>query len=151
MFGEFAGQPAREKLADIPKPEARDLLLKLITVQGDTEFASVEQRRRLIDRAPADKDLRSLVRINAEEMRHGWQMSYLLVEHFGDAGGQKRSNSWSAPRIAASAFSARSIRPCKAGSMFSPLRRSPTGTECTSSKCRAIRALRRSRAARGRC
>jgi benzoyl-CoA 2,3-dioxygenase component B len=86
LFGEFAGQPVWEKPSDIPKPEARDLLLKLIMVQGDTEFASVEQQRRLIDTAPTDKDLRSLVRINAEEMRHGWQMSYLLVEHFGDSG-----------------------------------------------------------------
>jgi benzoyl-CoA 2,3-dioxygenase component B len=86
LFGEFAGQPIWESTADIPRPEIRDLLLKLITVQGDTEFASVEQQRRLLDTAPSDRDLRSLVRINAEEMRHGWQMSYLLVRHFGDAG-----------------------------------------------------------------
>jgi benzoyl-CoA 2,3-dioxygenase component B len=26
------------------------------------------------------------VRIHAEEMRHGWQMSYLLVRYFGDDG-----------------------------------------------------------------
>jgi benzoyl-CoA 2,3-dioxygenase component B len=86
LFGEFSGQPVWESISDVPRPEIRDLLLKLITVQGDTEFASVEQQRRLLDTAPSDRDLRSLVRINAEEMRHGWQMSYLLVRHFGDAG-----------------------------------------------------------------
>jgi benzoyl-CoA 2,3-dioxygenase component B len=40
----------------------------------------------LLDSAPTAKDLRSIVRINAEEMRHGWQMSYLLVRYFGDEG-----------------------------------------------------------------
>jgi benzoyl-CoA 2,3-dioxygenase component B len=30
--------------------------------------------------------MQSIVRINAEEMRHGWQMSYLLVRHFGEDG-----------------------------------------------------------------
>jgi benzoyl-CoA 2,3-dioxygenase component B len=39
-----------------------------------------------LNSAPTERDLRSIVRINAEEMRHGWQMSYLLVTHFGDAG-----------------------------------------------------------------
>jgi benzoyl-CoA 2,3-dioxygenase component B len=85
-FGEFSGGRKWEAVGEIPRPEIQDLLLRLITVQGDTEFASVEQQRRLLDRAPTEKDLRSMVRINAEEMRHGWQMSYLLVTYFGDAG-----------------------------------------------------------------
>lgn len=85
-FGEFTGTTKWQKVKDIPRPEVRDLLLKLITIQGDTEFASVELQRKLIDSAPTERDLRSIVRINAEEMRHGWQMSYLLVRHFGDAG-----------------------------------------------------------------
>jgi benzoyl-CoA 2,3-dioxygenase component B len=85
-FGDFAGRRKWETLVEIPRPEIQDLLLRLITVQGDTEFASVEQQRRLIDGAPTENELRSIVRINAEEMRHGWQMSYLLVSFFGDAG-----------------------------------------------------------------
>lgn len=85
-FGEFAGSRKWEDTASIPRSEIKDLLLRLITVQGDTEFASVEQQRKLLGTAPTEKDLRSIVRINAEEMRHGWQMSYLLVTHFGDAG-----------------------------------------------------------------
>ncbi len=85
-FGEFSGTGRWQDVNDIPRPEIRDLLLKLITIQGDTEFASVELQRKLLDSAPTERDLRSIVRINAEEMRHGWQMSYLLVRHFGDAG-----------------------------------------------------------------
>lgn len=85
-FGEFAGARKWQDAGELPRSEIKDLLLKLIAVQGDTEFASVELQRRLIDSAPSERDLRSLVRINAEEMRHGWQMSYLLVRYFGDDG-----------------------------------------------------------------
>jgi benzoyl-CoA 2,3-dioxygenase component B len=85
-FGDFAGGKKWESTGEISQPEVKDLLLRLIAVQGDTEFASVEQQRKLINTAPTEKELRSIVRINAEEMRHGWQMSHLLVQHFGDAG-----------------------------------------------------------------
>src|SRR5258708_2770867 len=53
---------------------------------GDTEFASVEQQRNLLQHAPSAYDLLSLQRVMTEEMRHGWQMSYLLCSHFGDEG-----------------------------------------------------------------
>jgi len=85
-FGEFSGAPKWRDPTEIARPEVKDLLLKLIAVQGDTEFASVELQRKLLASAPSEKDLRSIVRINAEEMRHGWQMSYLLVRYFGDDG-----------------------------------------------------------------
>jgi benzoyl-CoA 2,3-dioxygenase component B len=85
-FGEFGGARKWQNTSDIPRPEVKDLLLRLIAIQGDTEFASVELQRKLLDSAPTERDLRSIVRINAEEMRHGWQMSYLLVRYFGDEG-----------------------------------------------------------------
>jgi benzoyl-CoA 2,3-epoxidase subunit B len=85
-FGEFGGARKWNEPSEIPRPEVRDLLLRLITIQGDTEFASVELQRKLLDSAPTERDLRSIVRINAEEMRHGWQMGYLLVRYFGDDG-----------------------------------------------------------------
>jgi benzoyl-CoA 2,3-dioxygenase component B len=75
-FGEFAGASKWDKLTEIPRAEIKDLLSRLIAVQGDTEFASVEQQRRLLNSVPSERDLYSVVRINAEEMRHGWQMSY---------------------------------------------------------------------------
>ena len=85
-FGEFRGAHKWEETSAVPRAEITDLLRRLIAIQGDTEFASVELQRRLLDSAPTERDLRSIVRINAEEMRHGWQMSYLLVRHFGDDG-----------------------------------------------------------------
>lgn len=85
-FGEFGGGARWRNASEIPRGEVKDLLLRLIAIQGDTEFASVELQRKLLDSAPSEEDLRSIVRINAEEMRHGWQMSYLLVQHFGDEG-----------------------------------------------------------------
>ena len=85
-FGHFAGRPKWEKLTDIPDQRIRDSLAHLIEFQGDTEFASVEQQKNLIERAPSQFDLENIIRINREEMRHGWQMSYVLVTHFGDAG-----------------------------------------------------------------
>ncbi|MBI4441901.1 MAG: phenylacetate-CoA oxygenase subunit PaaI [Acidobacteria bacterium] len=88
-FGHFAGQPKWEKVTDIPDQRIRDSLIHLIEYQGDTEFASVEQQRNLIERAPTKYDLDGLIRVNREEMRHGWQMSYLLVTYFGDAGKQR--------------------------------------------------------------
>jgi len=85
-FGHFAGQKQWEKLLEVPDQRIRDALEHLIDYQGDTEFASVEQQRNLIERAPTQYDLQSMIRVNREEMRHGWQMGYLLVTYFGDAG-----------------------------------------------------------------
>jgi benzoyl-CoA 2,3-epoxidase subunit B len=85
-FGHFAGQPKWEKLTDIPDQRIRDSLAHLIEFQGDTEFASVEQQKNLLERAPSEFDLKNMIRINREEMRHGWQMAYVLVTHFGDSG-----------------------------------------------------------------
>src|SRR3989442_1656718 len=44
------------------------------------------QQRNLLGHAPTDYDLLALMRVMTEEMRHGWQMSYLLCAHFGDEG-----------------------------------------------------------------
>jgi len=88
-FGHFAGQKKWEKVADIPDQRIKDSLLHLIDYQGDTEFASVEQQRNLLARAPTHYDLEAILRVNREEMRHGWQMGYLLVTHFGDSGKQR--------------------------------------------------------------
>jgi len=85
-FGHYAGQSKWKTVMHIPDQRIRDALQTLIIYQGDTEFASVEQQRALLVNAPSDYDLLSIYRVMAEEMRHGWQMSYLLVSHFGDEG-----------------------------------------------------------------
>jgi benzoyl-CoA 2,3-dioxygenase component B len=85
-FGHYRGRLKWNKVMEIPDQRIRDALLTLIVVQGDTEFASVEQQRLLVNSYPSEYDLRSLQRVMAEEMRHGIQMSYVLCEHFGREG-----------------------------------------------------------------
>ena len=85
-FGHYKGQRKWPTLMHIPDQRVRDALMNLIIYQGDTEFASVEQQRNLLLSPPSDYDLLSIMRVMCEEMRHGWQMSYLLCEHFGDEG-----------------------------------------------------------------
>ncbi|GIX47020.1 MAG: benzoyl-CoA oxygenase subunit B [Candidatus Tectimicrobiota bacterium] len=86
LFGDFAGERRWESVREIPDQRIRDALLNYLVYQGDTEFASVEQQRTLFATAPSDYDLRALCRVMAEEMRHGFQMSHLLVEYFGTSG-----------------------------------------------------------------
>lgn len=85
-FGRFAGSRRWDKVSEIPAPEIRDELLRLIVYQGDSEVRAVEQARQLLDSAPSEHDRNRLVRHMGEETRHGWQMAYLLVTHFGDEG-----------------------------------------------------------------
>ncbi|HEY7319376.1 MAG TPA: Phenylacetic acid catabolic protein [Candidatus Binatia bacterium] len=85
-FGDYKGQLKWERIGQIPNQSIRDALLNLIVYQGDTEFASVEQQKNLLDTAPTEYDRQALIRVNSEEMRHGWQMAYLLVNYFGESG-----------------------------------------------------------------
>jgi benzoyl-CoA 2,3-dioxygenase component B len=85
-FGDFRGERKWERVTQIPQQQIRDALLNLIVYQGDTEFASVEQQRHLLDTSPSEYDTDSCSRIMVEEMRHGWQMCHLLVNHFGETG-----------------------------------------------------------------
>lgn len=85
-FGDFKGQHKWERVGQIPNQSIRDALMNLIVYQGDTEFASVEQQKNLLNTAPTEYDRQALTRVNSEEMRHGWQMCYLLVNYFGDSG-----------------------------------------------------------------
>jgi benzoyl-CoA 2,3-epoxidase subunit B len=85
-FGSFRGRPKWERVLQIPDQRIRDALLNLIVYQGDTEFASVEQQRYLFHTAPSEHDRQSLCRVVTEEMRHGWQMCTLLMDHYGYGG-----------------------------------------------------------------
>src|SRR5437868_10598009 len=86
QFGHYKGRAKWETVRQIPTQNMRDALLNMIVYQGDTEFASVEQQRFLFETAPTDWDRRALTRVMIEEMRHGWQMCALLIEHFGQTG-----------------------------------------------------------------
>lgn len=85
-FGDYKGRRKWERALQVPQQSMRDALITMITVQGDTEFASVEQQRHLLTSAPTDFDRYSAARIMAEEQRHGWQMAYLLMTYFGQQG-----------------------------------------------------------------
>ena len=85
-FGDYKGQLRWKTVMHIPDQRIRDAALNLIVYQGDTEFASVEQQRKLFETAPTRYDYLSLVRVMTEEMRHGWQMSHVLVSQFGRSG-----------------------------------------------------------------
>jgi benzoyl-CoA 2,3-dioxygenase component B len=86
LHGDFKGERRWERVMEVPDQRVRDALLNLIVYQGDTEFASVEQQRHLFDSAPSDHDLNSLTRVMTEEIRHGYQMCDVLMNHFGDSG-----------------------------------------------------------------
>lgn len=85
-FGDFRGDRRWERLLDVPDQRVRDSLMTMIVFQGDTEFASNEQQRFLVNNAPSEPDLASLVRVMTEETRHGFQMCHLLITHFGADG-----------------------------------------------------------------
>jgi benzoyl-CoA 2,3-epoxidase subunit B len=85
-FGEFKGERRWDKVLEIPDQRMRDAALNMIVYQGDTEFASNEQQRFLVNNAPSEYDLASLIRIMVEETRHGYQMCHLLISQFGSEG-----------------------------------------------------------------
>ena len=85
-FGDYKGGLRWKTVMHIPDQRIRDAALNLIVYQGDTEFASVEQQRHLFETAPSRYDYLSLVRVMTEEMRHGWQMSHVLITQFGRSG-----------------------------------------------------------------
>ena len=81
-FGAHKNEPAWQ---EVPA-EYRAMLLRLLTVQGDAEPASVEQQRFLGATAPSLYDMRNLFQLNVEEARHLWAMVYLLQKYLGGDG-----------------------------------------------------------------
>lgn len=101
-FGAHKGEPVWNEVPG----EYRATLRRLITVQGDTEPASVEQQRQLGATCPSLYDLRNLFQVNVEEGRHLWAMVYLLHAYFGRDGREeaeemlaRRSGDPDKPRI----------------------------------------------------
>src|SRR5262245_19532527 len=78
-WGEMRGVRKFEHAQELPD-DYRDFLTRLLWVQADTEFASVQQHRPWLDQAPTFEDRWIEARIIADEMRHGWQMIKLFEE-----------------------------------------------------------------------
>src|ERR671910_759491 len=101
-FGQHLGEPVWQEVPG----EYRAMLRRLITIQGDTEPASVEQQRHLGKTAPSLYDMRNVFQVNVEEGRHLWAMVYLLQKYFGRDGReeaaellQRRSGDADKPRM----------------------------------------------------
>ncbi|HEU4332944.1 MAG TPA: Phenylacetic acid catabolic protein [Candidatus Eisenbacteria bacterium] len=60
-------------------PEQAKHLLGIIRAQASTEFGSIQQHEGTLARAQDDEDRFWVLRVMAEELRHGYQMFHLLV------------------------------------------------------------------------
>jgi 1,2-phenylacetyl-CoA epoxidase catalytic subunit len=76
-FGRMAGQPRVEHAGDMVGNmfySARDI----IRAQASTELGSIQQHRLTLEEAPTDQMKMAVLRIMAEELRHGYQMFWVL-------------------------------------------------------------------------
>jgi 1,2-phenylacetyl-CoA epoxidase catalytic subunit len=78
VVGDNAGKPKSEDPAELSE-EAAQHLLAIIRAQASTEFGSIQQHQVTLDRAPDDRDKFWVLRVMAEELRHGYQMFHLLT------------------------------------------------------------------------
>ena len=86
LWGSAAGGHKYETAEEL-EPDMAQLIVKLMVVQADTEFASIQQHRPWLDSAPTLEDRWIESRIVADEARHGLQACRILRD-FG-APGQK--------------------------------------------------------------
>jgi len=77
-IGDHTGEKKRVAPDQLSEEEARHLLA-IIKAQASTEFGSIQQHAGTIDRAPDDEDRFWVLRVMAEELRHGYQMIHLLL------------------------------------------------------------------------
>jgi len=84
LWGSAAGAHKYETAEELA-PDMAKLVVKLMVVQADTEFASIQQHRPWLDRAPTLEDRWIESRIIADESRHGLQACRILRD-FGETG-----------------------------------------------------------------
>ena len=84
LWGSAAGARKYETSEELPS-DMRKLVVKHMVVQADTEFASIQQHRPWLDRAPTLEDRWIESRIVADEARHGLQACRILRD-FGEEG-----------------------------------------------------------------
>lgn len=77
-IGEQKGEKKRVNPDELTEDQARHLLA-IIKAQASTEFGSIQQHAGTIDRAHDDQDRAWVMRVMAEELRHGYQMLHLLL------------------------------------------------------------------------
>ena len=78
QVGDLRGQPKATTPKDLD-PEAAQQLLGIIRAQASTEFGSIQQHQATLARANDPQDQAWVLRVMAEELRHGYQMVHLLT------------------------------------------------------------------------
>lgn len=76
--GRQAGEKKRDKCADLEEEQGKRLL-QIIKAQASTEFGSIQQHQGTLDKATDDEERFFVMRVMAEELRHGYQMFHLLA------------------------------------------------------------------------
>lgn len=88
-IGDKKGQRRMTKPAEMGEESAAHLLA-IIRAQASTEFGSIQQHEGTLARAQDDEDRFWMLRVMAEELRHGYQMFHLLVsQDWSGVSGQK--------------------------------------------------------------
>jgi len=77
--GEHEGKPKHTRAADMA-PEQAGHLFGAIRAQASTEFGSIQQHRLTLARAQSEEEQVWILRMMAEELRHGYQMLHVLHE-----------------------------------------------------------------------
>ena len=73
------GKPKRVRAADLSEEQAHHLV-GAIRAQASTEFGSIQQHRLTLARAQDEEEQFWILRMMAEELRHGYQMLHLLLD-----------------------------------------------------------------------
>jgi 1,2-phenylacetyl-CoA epoxidase catalytic subunit len=77
--GDAEGEPKRTRAADL-HPDQAGHLLGAIRAQASTEFGSIQQHQLTLARAQNEEEQFWILRMMAEELRHGYQMLHLLLD-----------------------------------------------------------------------
>lgn len=78
QVGEKKGAPKAQTPRELDR-EAAEQLLMIIRAQASTEFGSIQQHHGTFERANDPQDQTWVLRVMAEELRHGYQMIHLLT------------------------------------------------------------------------
>ncbi len=76
--GDHKGGARAEEPSELSEDAAKHLLA-IIRAQASTEFGSIQQHQVTLDRSPSDQDKVWVLRVMAEELRHGYQMFHMLT------------------------------------------------------------------------
>lgn len=76
--GEDEGKPKHQSACEL-RPEVGHQILAQIRAQASTEFGSIQQHQLTLARAHDEEEQAMVLRMMAEELRHGYQMLHLLV------------------------------------------------------------------------